>query len=78
VQSEVWQASYLGISSWVGKSPSNTFNFLPERMWKVVRGWSDRPLSRAGKEVMLKSVIQAIPVYVMSYFRPPAGICDKM
>ena len=78
VQSEVWQASYLGMPSWVGKSPSNTFNFLPERMWKVVRGWSDRPLSRAGKEVMLKSVIQAIPVYVMSCFRLPAGICDKM
>jgi len=78
VQSEVWQASYLGMPSWVGKSPSNTFNFLPERMWKVVRGWSDRPLSRAGKEVMLKSVIQAIPVYVMSCFRLPTGICDKM
>jgi len=44
----------------------------------VVRGWSDRPLSRAGKEVMLKSVIQAISIYVMSCFRLPAGICDKM
>jgi len=47
-------------------------------MWKVVRGWSDRPLSRAGKEVMLKSVIQTFPIYVMSCFRLPAGICEKM
>jgi len=47
-------------------------------MWKRIRGWSDRPISRAGKEIMLKSVIQAIPIYVMSCFRLPVSICDKM
>lgn len=78
VHCEAIQASYLGMPSWVGKSPKNTFNFLPDRMWRKIRGWSDRPLSRAGKEVMLKSVIQAIPIYVMSCFRLPAVICDRM
>jgi hypothetical protein len=47
-------------------------------MWKKIRGWSDHPLSRAGKEIMLKSVIQAIPLYVMSCFRLPATIYDRM
>ena len=78
IQNEALQSNYLGMPSWVGRSLSNSFNFLSDRMWKVVRGWSDRPLSRAGKEVMLKSVIQAIPIYVMSCFRLPAGICEKM
>jgi len=72
------QTNYLGMPSWVGRSPTNTFNFLPDRMWKKIRGWSDRPLSRAGKEIMLKSVIQAIPLYVMSCFRLPVAICDRM
>lgn len=78
VQSEGLQSNYLGMPSGVGPSPSNTFNFLTDRMWRRIRGWSDRPLSRAGKEVMLKAVIQAIPTYVMSCFWLPAGICDKM
>jgi hypothetical protein len=47
-------------------------------MWKRIQGWSDRPMSRAGKEVMLKAVAQAIPTYDMSCFQLPARICDKM
>jgi len=78
VHNEAVQANYLGMPSWVGRSPTSTFNFLPDRMWRKIRSWNDRPLSRAGKEVMLKSVIQAIPIYVMSCFRLPAAICDKM
>jgi hypothetical protein len=78
VRCEVLQTNYLGMPSGVRRSPTNTFNFLPDRMWKKIRGWSDRPLSRAGKEIMLKSVIQAISIYVMSCFRLPATICDRM
>ena len=47
-------------------------------MWKRVQGWSDRPLSRVGRETMLKSVAQAIPTYIMSCFQLPDFICDRM
>ena len=56
----------------------NSFNFILERMWKRIHGWSDRPLSRAGKEIMLKYVAHAITVYVVSCFQLPDGICEKM
>jgi hypothetical protein len=37
-----------------------------------------KSLSRYGKEVLLKSVVQAIPIYIMSCFQIPVGIYDKM
>jgi hypothetical protein len=47
-------------------------------MWQRVNGCSDRPLSRAGSQTFLKSIIQAIPTYVMSCFQLPVSTCDSM
>lgn len=78
VQDETLQANYLGMPSFVGRSPTSSFNFLTGRLWKHINGWSDKPVSRAGKEVLLKSVAQAIPTYVMGCFQIPVTICERM
>jgi hypothetical protein len=78
VQSEILNDFYLGMPTSVGRSPTVTFNFLLDMIWKRLNGVVDRPLSRAGKEVFLKSVIQAIPTYAMSCFQIPITNCDKM
>jgi hypothetical protein len=78
VLDETLQTTYLGMSTWVERSPMSNFNFLTGRLWKHLNGWSDRPLSRAGKETLLKSVAQAIPTYVMSCFQIPLSICERM
>lgn len=78
VQKETLQANYLGMHIHVGRSRTSTFNYISENVWKRVHGWSDRPMSRAGKEILLKAVAQAIPTYVMSCFLLPDGVCNKM
>jgi hypothetical protein len=51
---------------------------VKDRVWKKLKGWKERCLSRAGKEVLIKSVAQAIPNYVMSCFKIPEGCCKEI
>ena len=78
VSNEILQDTYLGMPTEIARAVSSSFKFLPDRVWKSVNNWSDRPISRAGKEALLKSVSQAVSTYVMSCFQVPMGICDKM
>ena len=36
--------------------------------------WKEKLLSQAGKEIMIKVVVQSIPTYSMSVFRLPIGL----
>jgi hypothetical protein len=69
--------TYLGMPSMVGKSKKETFAYIKDRIWRKINSWRSRPLSKAGNEVMIKSVLQAIPSYVMSlYIIPDATVND--
>ena len=69
---------YLGLSALVGCSRTRSFQSLLDRIWKRLNGWKERFLSQAGKEVLLKAVIQAIPTYTMSIFKLPRVLCKKI
>ena len=45
---------------------------------KKLAGWKEKLLSKAGKEVLIKVVAEAIPTYTMSCFKIPDSLCDEM
>ncbi|XP_048492142.1 uncharacterized protein LOC125493157 [Beta vulgaris subsp. vulgaris] len=69
---------YLGIPSITGRSKKLMFDSLLDRIWKKLQGWKEKLLSRAGKEVLLKAVIQAVPTYLMGVYKIPATIIQKI
>jgi hypothetical protein len=69
---------YLGLPVIFGRSKKDVFSFVQERIWKKVKGWKEKFLSRAGKETLIKSVAQAIPNYIMSCYKIPEGCCKSI
>ena len=69
---------YLGLPSFVGKRKKASFNYIKERVWRKLQGWEGKLLSQAGREVLIKSVIQAIPTYTMGCFKIPIGLCNEI
>jgi hypothetical protein len=69
---------YLGLLALVGRSQVWEFQILTKRVGKRVSDWKRKFLSQAGKEIMLKAVIQAIPTYNMSIFLHPKELCKDM
>ena len=51
---------------------------IKEQVWAKIQGWKEKLLSQAGKEVMIKAVIQSIPTYSMSVFKLPVGLCKDI
>ena len=49
-----------------------------ERVCSRLCDFDKRLLSRAGKEILLKSIIQTIPSYVMSVFLLPTTFCAQI
>lgn len=43
-----------------------------------MNGWKEKFISHAGKEILHKSVLQAIPTYTMSVFQLSKGLCHDI
>ena len=78
VQEILQYEKYLGLPSLVGKGKKSSFNYIKERVWRKLQGWEGKLLSQARREVLIKSVIQAIPTYTMGCFKIPLGLCHDI
>ncbi|CAN1814412.1 Putative ribonuclease H protein At1g65750 [Linum perenne] len=72
------RGKYLGMPSFVGRRKKDTFKYLKERIWERTQSWKGRLLSCGGKEVLVKSVLQAIPTYCMNVFMLPVTLTAEL
>ncbi|XP_060969941.1 uncharacterized mitochondrial protein AtMg00310-like [Cannabis sativa] len=69
---------YLGLPNIIGRNKTSILGFLKNKVMARINSWDGKFLSRAGKEILLKTVIQSLPTYAMSVFLIPLGICEDI
>lgn len=78
VKSVEQHTKYLGLPTLIGRSKKQVFSSTVERIIKKMKEWKEKSLSQAGKEVLIKSVIQSIPSYTMNCFLFPITLCQEI
>jgi ribonuclease HI len=71
-------SKYLGLPVVFGRSKKLIFSLVIDRIWKKLKGWKENCLSRAGKEILIKAVAQAIPNYIMGCYKLPESCCQEI
>lgn len=69
---------YLGLPNIMGRNKNVILGFLKDKVRKRVVNWDGQIISKPAKEILLKTVIQALPTYAMSVFLLPLEMCKDI
>jgi hypothetical protein len=72
------EEKYLGLPTPQGRISKEHFKTTRGQLAKRFTSWAERYMSMGAKEVLIKSVAQAIPAYVMGVFKLLASLCEEM
>ncbi|XP_015946638.1 uncharacterized protein LOC107471660 [Arachis duranensis] len=67
---------YLGLPAHWGRSKNRALSWIEDKVVDKLGGWEQKLLNQSGKEVLIKSIIQAIPAYAMNVVLFPKGFCQ--
>ncbi|XP_070681706.1 uncharacterized protein [Malus domestica] len=70
--------NYLGLPMMWGRSKMEALTFVKDRVMAKIQGWKHGFLSQAGREMLIKAVMQAIPAYPMNIFCFLDNICNDI
>jgi hypothetical protein len=75
---DCFEEKYLGLPVPEGRVKSGKFKSTKEKFSKHACDWSEKYMSSGAKEILIKSVLQAISAYAMGVFKFPIGLIDEL
>ncbi|XP_059658396.1 uncharacterized protein LOC132304678 [Cornus florida] len=73
-----WSNTYLGLPAVVGRSKTSALNFISQRVSKKISSLKGCLLSKADREIIVKTVLAALPTSSMHCFRHPKKNCQLL
>jgi hypothetical protein len=69
---------YLGIPMSHRKLSNKDWREVEERVQRKLSSWKGKLLSSGGRLVLINSVLSSLPMFMMSFFRIPKGVIEKL
>jgi hypothetical protein len=76
--SETHNERYLGLPVHISHSKLKAFEYIKKKIWTRIQGWKEKLLFMVGKEILVKSIAQAITTYAMSCFDLTKNLYDQV
>lgn len=70
----VFPFTYLGFLIYYRRRKRSHFEELVQEVRRIILAWHNRFLTYGGRYILIKSVLQSVPVYLMSTMNPPKGV----
>lgn len=78
INTEGGVGKYMGLPEHFGRRKRDLFASIVDRTKQKSISWSTKFLSRAGKMIMLRTILAAMPSHAMSCFKLPQSLCSRI
>ncbi|KAL9659562.1 hypothetical protein QQ045_024369 [Rhodiola kirilowii] len=69
---------YLGLPLLLKRKLGLNYTGIVDKFWSKTQGWSAKQLSIGGRDVLMKSVLESLPLYSMNCFMTPDYVLKKL
>ncbi|XP_054795751.1 uncharacterized protein LOC129317219 [Prosopis cineraria] len=69
---------YLGLPILWGRSKIAALAHVLDKVGKKIHGWKSKLLTFVGKEVLIKPVVNVVPIFLMTSFKFPKRTCSEL
>ena len=78
IEGEGGLGKYLGLPEHFHRKKKDIFAGIVDRIRQRSHSWATKFLNGAGKQVLLKAILAAMPSYAMSCFKIPISLCKQI